>query len=298
MDQWNRDFRRDYRGYNTSRYKRTRVEPPSLPTFYVIARGTDALSPGVYTEWSMIKHHVNDDDIENGVVYRKFAIQSDAMNWYNQIARLPSFENHKGLLVQVSAIAHTTGVPDHSAIAIYFGKDNPNNIVYTCLSSITRFEAELLVLEKALIMTPRDGNVKILTSSKKLAYGLNYGMREWPSKEDTNVLSGDTAMWNYLKHLMTHGRKPVVIEYARKKNAASQMVTSSCWKQKIEPKLNPDPRTLFIRLQCRMGLFCLLRMRVVGDIRRLIILQVWRDRARNWSDHELMKEFLSAHKNI
>jgi hypothetical protein len=128
-------------------------------------------------------------------------------------------------------------------------------------------------------MARTDIPLRMYTDSKQIAYGINYGLKEWP-KHDFNA-NMKPALWAQIVSLMAYRAdlgQIITVDYEQKQNAAYMQTTTCCHAQsngKIE-----YPKFAIARAQCITWILCANRLGFHRDVKRVIAKLVWGNRYR------------------
>lgn len=217
----------------------------------------------------------------DGWVYKQFRNKNDACEWFDRSLRLPSLRDISACEIHTSGrCSDVTQDKDwYAAVAVYFGPDDKRTF---CKQANTNsYHTEWLpfaAFVDALNVAPIDQPLRIFTDSKRIAYGLNYGLKTW-SKHDLDFTFSSSIWWQKINELLTHRREEmqqvIAIAYKKEKtNIAFEMVERCCGLQNRGEI--PNFTSVFIQEQCRTWMLCAKRItRLNIDVIRKIARLLW-----------------------
>lgn len=257
------------------RYRRDALS--GFRKFFVVVEGPQT---GIFEAY--------DDFTASLSIYKQFNNCNAALAWFERALQRPSLFNPAALEIHTSGRNYDVSQDkDHyAAVAVYFGRGDARNL---CLSANRDADyarvLDFMAFLKALELAPLNVPLRIITDSKRIAYGINYGLREWP-KHDLNA-NTQPVLWERIEAnlaLRSEERQVVAVDFQRDKNRAFQQATDCCREQMNSGSRWMPPWVRILRTQCDAWSLCAIRMgKLPRDLRRLIARFVWRgtDRSTN-----------------
>ena len=247
-----------------------------MDQYFVVVKGPVTGIFASYDEFSKV-----------GTVYKKFfkRQKAEALAWYERSLTLPKIDKNISSLTIHTSGRHYDVSQDkdwYAAVAVVFKNDDLNQSF--CLSANRNceqsHELDFVAFIKALEIARTDIPLRMYTDSKRIAFGINYGLKEWP-KHDFNA-NTKPVLWTRIESLMAYRAdlgQVISVEYEQKANIAYFQATQLCTNQCHDRSLDPIKR--ITRNQCIMWILCAKKLGILRDIRIFIAKLVWTTTAYN-----------------
>lgn len=250
------------------RYRRDALE--GFRKFFVVVEGPKT---GIFEAF--------DDFTASLSVYKQFNNRDAAVDWFERALQCPSLHDPAALEIHTSGRNYDVSQDkDHyAAVAVYFRFDAMRSF---CVSANRDAEyasvLDFVAFLKALEIAPPTVPLRIVTDSKRIAYGINYGLREWP-KHDLNA-NTQPVLWERIEANLALRREEgqvVAVTFRREANRAFKQATDCCHQQMNSGARWISPHVRILRSQCDAWSLCALRLgKLPRDLRRMIARYVWR----------------------
>ena len=172
--------------------------------FFVVVRGRQI---GFFSTYEDVKPLVYGCD----GVYKSFSRRQEAEAWFEKALQLPLNPHATEIHISSRHYDLTQDKDWVEGVSIYFGRGNKLNFC------APKHLGNLKVFIKAIERAPKDVPLRIITDSKTLAFGFNYGMKSWPKHEF--IVSAETqSTWDRINALV--GSRIVAIDYSKEQNSA------------------------------------------------------------------------------
>lgn len=167
--------------------KARKIEVNYQGPVFVIVRGVELGFFKTFDEVKAVGGH------DKNSVYKKFRNRQEGVNWYNScIARPSIFRKQNSINIQIAFLYYdVTQERDYgSAATMYFKEGDKRNFTKPTNMNASHADAACLIFLE--IFKYNIGSlINVLTNSKRLAYGINYGLWNWPKHD---IVSPPTAL--------------------------------------------------------------------------------------------------------
>lgn len=238
--------------------KTYRVEEGYVGDVFVIVRGK---TTGLFKTYQEVVALGGNDRFS---VYKKFSSKRDALAWYNASIARPSVYVRNAFVIEIAYRDYdVTQDKDYAcAVSMFFKANDKRNFskpVNPWRLMKTQMDIDCLLFLEALKHNPTG----IITNSKRLAYGINCGLWNWPKH---TIVSPPTALFKQCYDLCLE--YCVAVDWGEKtafEQCTSMCVAISCNNVNFEKaKKREASKEAFIWMLCAK------RLGIIKDIARLI----------------------------
>ena len=256
--------------------KRRQVEafvPTSPYKVFAVVRGRDT---GLFSTYEEVKTLVNGVD----GVYNTFRSKELAKEWFFSSFNRPLFNNPHAMTIHVGSADYDVSQDKdlYAGKAIIFGYNDPRNIIQRVTERTGRELLSFNTFIQMLEIAPMDVPIRVYTDCKVIAFGINYGMRDYPKHELVRH-TRQLDKWARIDQLLAARISPMSIDYSASQNQAHSVVIRICEDQNngnFKRRHNE-----YAKKQCTTWSLCAFRIGktvVNHDTRKLISKRIWRNR--------------------
>lgn len=247
--------------------KLCKVEEDYRGVVFVIVRGKVT---GLFKTYKEVTDLGGNDRFS---VFKKFNTRSSALSWYNAIIARPIVYRKNAIVIEI-AFRHYDVSQERDygcAVSMYFSDHDKRNFtkpVNEHFLLCTKANMDGLLFIEALKHIPIGREGGILTNCKRLAYGINYGLWNWPKHDIVSPPPPGVFLECY-KACMD---RKIAVDWGEKK--AYDSCTSKCVALSEHKTSFKKEKRREAKKEALVWMLCAKRLGIIKDIARLIAQKI------------------------